>query len=397
MRSSRPTLVRAAALVAALCTAAAACSSGGGSSPAAKDGGSSTTAAAAAVYPGATWAKGDAAGLGFDQAKLDAIAERAQQGGSNCLMVTRKGHVVGEWYWNGRTADSTQEMFSATKSYGSTLVGIAQADAKLNIDDKASKYIAAWQHTPSENVTIKDILSNDSGRLLSPQVDYTQLPFAPNMDALAIGLRQEAPPGTKWGYNNSAIQTLDTVLTKATGESPATYAAEKLFTPIGMAHSRMTTDRSGNTKVFMGLQSTCEDMARFGYLFLRHGSWNGTQVVPADWVAAATSQPSQPLNDAYGYLWWLNRHGTVVGARQATTGAGTGGQQDTQLVPGAPEDMYFALGLGDQVIAIDPGSETVVVRLGNYRARGAGPSFGPADAASVVTTALTDPRAGGGG
>ena len=386
MRTSRPTLVRAAALVAAL-GAVVACSSGSGGS-----GGSSaspTTTAPAVVFPGATWAKGDPAALGFDQARLDAIAAKAKAAQSNCLMVTRKGQVVGEWYWNGKTADSSQEVFSATKSYGSTLVGIAQAEGKLRIDDTASKYITAWQSTPSAGVTIRQILSNDSGRLLSPAVDYGQLPFARNMDALAIGLRQQAAPGTMWGYNNSAIQTLNTVLTKATGESPATYAADKLLGPIGMAHSRMTTDPSGNTKVFMGLQSTCEDMARFGYLFLNHGSWDGRQVVPASWVDAATGQPSQDLNSAYGYLWWLNRKGTVLGPLQATTGVAGGGEKNTQIVPGAPEDMYFALGLGNQIIAVDPGSQTVVVRLGPYRARNAQPSFGPRDAASVVTTALT--------
>src|SRR5262245_13380583 len=387
MRTSRPTLVRAAALVAAV-AAVAACSSGSGGG----SGGSSaapTTTAPAVVFPGATWAKGDPAALGFDQAKLDAIAAKAKAAQSNCLMVTRKGQVVGEWYWNGRTAEQPQEVFSATKSYGSTLVGIAQAEGKLKIDDKASKYITAWQNTPSAGVTIRQILSNDSGRLLSPAVDYGQLPFARNMDALAIGLSQQAAPGTMWGYNNSAIQTLNTVLTKATGESPARYAADKLLGPIGMAHSRMTTDPSGNTKVFMGLQSTCEDMARFGYLFLNHGNWDGRQVVPASWVAAATGQPSQDLNSAYGYLWWLNRKGTVLGPLQATTGVGGGGQKNTQIVPGAPEDMYFALGLGNQIIAIDPGSQTVVVRLGPYRARNAQPSFGPRDAAAVVTTALT--------
>jgi CubicO group peptidase (beta-lactamase class C family) len=390
MTPSRSSLFRAA-VAALLCTAALACSGGDGGDGRSAAGSSSATTEARndVVYPGRSWARADAASLGFDQAELDGIAGRAEAAGSNCLLVTRKGKVAGEWYWNGGTATSAQEVFSATKSYGSTLVGIAQADGRLDIGDKASKYIRAWRGTPSDDVTIENILANDSGRELSPAVDYGQLPFAQDMDALAIGLKQTDKPGTRWGYNNSAIQTLDAVLREATGESPAEYAADRLLGPIGMAHSQMTTDASGNTKVFMGLQSTCEDMARFGYLFLRHGRWDGTQVVPSDWVEAATGQPSQPLNAAYGYLWWLNRPGAIAGAGQAVTGQAAAGRRDAQIVPGAPDDMFFALGLGGQTIAVDPGSETVVVRLGPARGPAGGPTFGAADAAAVVTEALT--------
>jgi hypothetical protein len=77
----------------------------------------------------------------------------------------------------------------------------------------------------------------------------------------------------------------------------------------------------------------------------------------------------------------------VLSPLGATTLDQAGGGEDTQLAPGAPEDMYFALGLGGQVIAVDPGSETVVVRLGPYAAPGGAPRYGAADAAAVVTDA----------
>ena len=372
----------------ATCLSALACS--GGASGSRDEGGAPSTTDAPAeeiVYPGAEWARADAAEMGFDQAKLDAIAAQAEQAASNCLLVTRQGRIVGEWYWRDKTSASSQEVFSATKSYASTLVGIAQDEGLLDIDDPASDYIDAWAGTDSQDVTIANLLSNDSGRQWDAAIDYTQLPFAPDMDALAVGLTQTSPPGTTWAYNNAAIQTLDVVLRAATGVDTAAYAEDKLLAPIGMEHSRMTMDQAGNTRTFMGLQSTCEDMARFGYLFLRDGDWDGTQVVPSDWVAEATGGPSQPLNDAYGYLWWLNRRGTVLGPLAATTADQSGGGGDAQLVPGAPEDMYFALGLGGQVIAVDPGSETVVVRLGPYQAPAGTPRFDAAAAAAVVTDA----------
>jgi CubicO group peptidase (beta-lactamase class C family) len=386
----------AAALVAGLALVAA-CSSGddGDESPADAapadqgDGGGSDV-----VYPGDEWERAaDAAELGFDQAGLDAIAAQAEQAGSNCLLVTRHGRVAAEWYWNGTDATTSQEVFSVTKSHTSTLVGIAQAEGDLDIDDKASEYIDAWVGTESEDVTIANLVSNDSGREWSLAIDYGQLPGQADLDTFATGLGQDHAPGESWAYNNAAIQTLDVVLREATGQDTHAFAAENLYEPIGMDHSEMTTDTTGNTRTFMGLSTTCEDLARFGYLFLHDGDWDGTQVVPEDWVAAAVGQPSQDMNSAYGFLWWLNRPGTVLGAVQATSPDAPAESAATQLVPGAPEDMFFALGLGNQIVAVDPGSETVVVRLGGAAPPAGVAPFDTPNAAAVVTDALVDPDA----
>lgn len=351
------------------------------------DGPSTTATTGRDVYPGREWATATAAEAGMDQAALDRIAADAQAGGSNCLLVTRAGKLVDERYWNGTGAGSTQEVWSATKSYTSTLVGMAQADGDLSIDDRASKYIPQWQGTPSESVTVRNLLSNDSGRHYDQKTDYGDMALlAPDKTAFAIGLGQDAPPGTVWRYNNSAIQTLSAVLRAATGRSASDLAAERLLSPIGMAHSRMTQDRAGNTLTFMGLQSTCRDMARYGYLMLRHGRWKATQVVPSAWVDQAT-RPSQSLNGNYGYLWWLNRSGDG-GAASRAAGSGSGGQ-GRPIAPGAPTDMYFALGLGGQVMAVDPGTDTVVVRLAPTNKPAGSTEFKPADVARVATQAVT--------
>jgi CubicO group peptidase (beta-lactamase class C family) len=395
-------MLRLIAALAAGVVLAAACSSGDDGDRAGtanEPAGADDQAAAeeqgeAVVYPGDEWERADPEEMGFDPAELDAIAAEAERAGSTCLVVTRRGRIAAEWYWQGGSPEEPREVFSVTKSHASTLVGIAQADGALDIEDPASDYIESWAGTPSEDVTIENLLSNDSGREWSLALDYVELIRQPDMDAFATGLGQQAAPGTEWAYNNSAIQTLDTVLQAATGGSSADFAADRLYTPLGMDHTEMTPDGVGNTRMFMGVQSTCEDLARFGYLFLRHGEWDGEQIVPEDWVDAAVGQPSQDLNAAYGYLWWLNRPGQVLGATQATgSGEEAGSDAPGQLVPGAPEDMFFALGLGNQIVAVDPGSETVVVRLGGGTAPEDAPAFGTDRAAAVVTDALVDPDA----
>ena len=90
---------------------------------------------------------------------------------------------------------------------------------------------------------------------------------------------------------------------------------------------------------------------------LNEGEWAGTRRLDASWVRDATGRSSQESNSAHGCLWWLNRPGTVLGAGQAAGDGSAGGPGGTQLVPCAPEDMFWALGFGKQVVAVDPGSD----------------------------------------
>ena len=328
---------------------------------------------------------------GLKAGALNEIAGVAEQGHSNCLAVARDGRLAGEWDFHGTTPTSTQDVFSVTKSVTSTLVGIAQDHGDLRIGDRAAKYIPAWRHTASDQVTVRDLLSNDSGRQWSPVIDYSRLLAAPDRTAFAIGLGQDAPPGTVWAYNNSAIQTLQQVLAAATGRDVARYAQRRLFGPLGMRHSEMTRDRAGNPQTFEGVRSTCRDLARMGTMMLDHGRWGRKRIVSRGWVDAATGHPSQKLNAAYGYLWWLNRHGHIAADPLVATSLSAAEDPQSRtgrLVAGAPSDLFWALGLGNQIIQMDPGSRTVTVRLGSAAARPQPPTFGPLEASRVVTDAV---------
>ncbi len=369
--------------------AVAACSSGSGSKA---SGPTSTTrgAATASLTPAGDWPTVKPAAVGLDAGKLAAIAHTAEVGKSNCLAVARDGKLAGEWYFHGTDPDTTQDVFSVTKSFTSTLVG-QQVDAgKVRIGDPASKWIPEWRGTPSAGVTVRDLLSNDSGRSWSLAQDYVQLIRAPDKTAFAVGLTQESPPGTTWAYNNSAIQTLERVLAGTLGPDVVAGAQRSLLDPIGMTHSHLSTDASGHALTFTGLNTTCRDLLRFGSLLLNHGRWNGEQVVSRRWIDQATGRSSTPLNAAYGFLFWLNRPGRIAGPLAAVSLSGAADQTvgRGRLVPGAPVDTFWALGLGNQVVQVDPGTRTVVVRMGTAESRPQPPTFGPAEAARVVTEAV---------
>ncbi len=156
-----------------------------------------------------------------------------------------------------------------------------------------------------------------------------------------------------------------------------------------MDDSAMSTDAAGNTLTFMGLQSTCLDLARFGYLMLQGGTWDGEQVVSADFVEQATAVSSTELNAGYGYLFWLNHRGRIGSPALATSGVDSAAIADGQLVPGVPEDVFWALGFNDQVVAVIPSEGIVAVRMGAKPPPDA--PFGRGELTTGVLSAVVEP------
>jgi CubicO group peptidase (beta-lactamase class C family) len=281
-----------------------------------------------------------------------------------------------------------REVFSITKSVTSTLVGIAIRDGDLRLDDKVSRYVPQWRGTPSESVTVRHLLSNDSGRFWSMQSDYRDLLAARSRTRYAVGLPQQHAPGSAWAYNNAAIQVLEPVLEQATGMPVARFARTRLFRPLGMDHSTFITDRADDAAVFYGVRTTCLDLARLGSLYLGRGKVGGTRLLDTSYVERAVGRSSTVHNAAYGYLWWLNRPGTIRGATDAVDAQGQPLRRVTgQLAPDAPSDLYAALGFGGQVLLVDPSTSTMVVRLG-LPAQPGEEAYGFTDAATVLTRAL---------
>src|SRR4051794_1264461 len=133
---------------------------------------------------GPEWPRGAPAAAGLDPHRLDAIAAQAGKGKSNCLVVVRNGRLAREWYFRGTGPDSTQNIYSATKSVTSVLVGIAQDDGVLHVGDSASKWIPEWRGTPAQAGTIPDPPSTDSRPERNGPAHYAQTPRPPDPTAV---------------------------------------------------------------------------------------------------------------------------------------------------------------------------------------------------------------------
>jgi CubicO group peptidase (beta-lactamase class C family) len=237
----------------------------------------------------------------------------------NSVIVVRHGQVIAEGWWTPFAADTPHQMFSLTKSFTSTAVGLAQAEGKLSIDDPVLKYFP--DATPAagndfqKGMRIRDLLSMSTGHRTEPSFQgsttWTKTFF-------------EHPvlhkPGTIFLYNTPASYILSAIVQKATGQKESDYLQSRLFTPLGIGTPRWETSPEGISIGGYGLWLRTEDIARFGQLYLQKGQWNGKQVVPADWVTAATtrqtsngSSPTSDWDQGYGYQFWRSRNKSFRG------------------------------------------------------------------------------------
>ncbi len=308
-------------------------------------------------FPGKGWQRNEQG----DWSRLDATLERT---GSTCVAVIKDGELVHDAYWNGGSEHGRHRVYSITKSLTALLVGMAADDGVLEIDDLASEEIDEWRVGSATEVTVRDLLSMTSGRRWTAATDTRMIRDEADKTTYAVNLPQERAPGTKWVYDNSAVQALESVLDDIDETDDVTeIAQDRLLGPLGMRDTVWSRDQAGNALTFSGVESTCLDLARVGHLMLNRGAWDGKQIVSPGFVEQAT-RPSSSLNAAYGLLWWVNGKGRIVEVLRQAGYPNDKPPYEGQLAPSVPDDAFWAYGYGDQYVAVVPSEGVVAVRLG---------------------------------
>jgi CubicO group peptidase (beta-lactamase class C family) len=309
--------------------------------------------------------------LGFDSAKLNsAVAFDTPYATTQAVIVVRHGYVAAERYFGGTSAATQHESYSMAKSFTSALVGIAIAEGKIaSTDDKiCSAYPMQWDCTdasdPRSRITIDHAMNLTTG--LMWREDWRSTATGAN-DAYSLSIldtalsrRATEEPGKTKRYSTGDPALLTGVLQKATGTTVLQYAKQKIFDVIGTPAIRWNADRQGRTTSHAGLQATAIEFAKFAYLYLQSGKWEGKQVVPADWIAR-TTQAKDVCVDWNQYLWHVNppvRLGTQPARCDALFCPPT-------AFADLPADAYFAMGINGQFMIIVPSADLVVVRLAN--------------------------------
>ncbi|SRR5579875_218498 len=245
------------------------------------------------------------------------------------FMLVRHGHVVAECWWEPYSAKTRHELYSLSKSFTSTAVGLAIAEGKLSLDDPVLKFFPdAAPEKPSNNLKamrVHDLLRMSTGHQTEPRLysvqgqtrlTSEQVPWVKTFLAHPVPFK----PGTHFLYNTPATYMLSAIVQKATGQTVLDYLRPRLFEPLGIENPTWGTSPQGITLGGYGLNIRTEDIAKFGQLYLQKGQWHGRQLVPAAWIEAATarqtsngSNPNSDWEQGYGYQFWRARHGAYRG------------------------------------------------------------------------------------
>jgi len=265
------------------------------------------------------------------------------------VLIIKDGYIVAEQYYNDEyNEDSLHRIYSCTKSIISALMGIVIEQGY--IDDLNSRMIDFFPEYTIENmtddkasITLEDMLTMSAG------LEWYELEYPIDDDRNSFGAwassndlvkfvldrMMVAPPGAEYSYNTGISHVLSAIIENETGVRTDSLGTEKLFAPLGIDRYYWPVDNQGIAYGGTGVRLTSRDMAKFGYLYLKNGMWDGQQLVPSDWVEASQQKhiKRKYIPDYYyGYHWWVSK-----------------------------ENTYSAVGYGGQWITIIPEHDLVVV------------------------------------
>ncbi|RZI92888.1 MAG: class C beta-lactamase-related serine hydrolase [Variovorax sp.] len=296
----------------------------------------SSTRRALLLAASALWL-GRASAQPAESAGFQALRERLDAGWGDVrsVVVLRQGQKLFEYQRNG-DADTLHDVQSVAKSGLSALVGIALAEGRIaSLDQPVVALMPSLAGANADpraaQVTVRHLLTMTSGFDVGARVTDSDLARA------AFARPLKAAPGEVFAYDNLSYWLLTRVVEAAVGQPLSGWAVANLLQPLGIARVRWPGEQ-GN-RWMLGMRT--RDMATLGQLFLQDGRWGDRQLVPADYVRAATERQNAggpPVGLDYGFMWWV-----VPGQGPATS-----------------RRTFMASGYGGQLIWVYPRSELVV-------------------------------------
>jgi CubicO group peptidase (beta-lactamase class C family) len=292
------------------------------------------------------WTSMDPQELGWCPERIDSLYQYLEENQSKAFVLLKDGKIVLESYFNGHSSTANWYWASAGKTLTAFMVGQAQQQGLLAIEEPTSNYLGqGWTScTPEQEsaITIRNQLTMTTG--LNDGVvddDCTE----------ANCLQYLADAGTRWAYHNAPYTLLDSVMQVATGMSLNAWCFENVAQPIGMQGLWLNIDY--NNVYF----SNARSMARYGLLLLAEGVWDGNDLLQDPEYFFDMTHQSQPLNEGYGYLTWLNNSETFMFPESQFVFPGN-------YAPNAPPEMYAAIGRDGQYICVVPSEQLVWIRMG---------------------------------
>ncbi|PWB51491.1 MAG: 6-aminohexanoate hydrolase [Anaerolineales bacterium] len=318
-----------------------------------------------AFWPTKGWRTSTPEQQGFDSVKLAEGLQNLKKNKAliDSLLIIRNGRVLLDAYFYPYDPSIPHDLASVTKSFTTTLIGLAIGQGKIQLDQPMLSFfpnrtianLDDWK----ESMTIRDLVSNtngyESGCLTRDEPTLDAMRATPDWVQQALDRKMVREPGTSFCYDSPGMHLLSAIIQQASGMTEQEYAQKNLFTPLGIQDVYWQADPQGYTHGWGDLFLKPLDAAKLGYLWLNQGFWDGKQIIPPTWVTDSV-KPYNSItpSDDYGYGWWVS------------------------------EDSYFAFGRGGQTIKVYPQFNAIVVVTGN--------GFEYDQAGKILEAAFIDPE-----
>lgn len=235
------------------------------------------------------------------------------------FMLVRHGVVIAEAWWSPENPDKQHVLWSLSKSFTSTAVGIAVNEGKLTLDDRVIDFfpddVPANASENLKQMRVRDLLTMSSGHADEPNVRGSN-----NWVKAFLEHPVVHKPGTFFRYNTPATFMQSAIVQKVTGQPIDEYLQSRLFGPLGIQSPRWDKNPQGIVLGGYGLHLTTDDIAKFGQLYLQKGVWGDRVLIPSGWIDQATSkqvsngnQPTSDWNQGYGFQFWRCRNNAYRG------------------------------------------------------------------------------------
>lgn len=300
-------------------------------------------------WPTKEWLVSTPEEQGMDSAELAKLVAYGARNSFDSLLVVRHGQIVTEAYYAPYTGDVPHQIFSSTKAITGTLLGMVYKDGLLDrLDHPVLDFFTDRQVANIDGrkkamtvQTLLDMTSGldwDQGFEGGKQQTMFDLARSSNWTQFILDRPMVHSPGEVFNYSNGNPDLVSAIITRLTGELAEDYAREKLFAPLGIVDWHWERDPQGLSKGEGMLYLLPRDMAKIGYLYLHHGEWAGTQLLPVGWADILSHRlvnvhASNDPNESYSNFIWVfpDRH------------------------------VYMANGKNGQLIVVFPDLDTVVV------------------------------------
>jgi CubicO group peptidase (beta-lactamase class C family) len=237
------------------------------------------------------------------------------------FMLLRHGNVVAEGWWKPFDPSYKHTLYSLSKSFTSTAVGMLVKEGKLKVDDSVISFFAdELPATVSDNLKqmkIKNLLTMNTGHGIDTTPKMRE--GTDTWTKTFLSLPVEHAPGSHFLYNTGATYMLGAIVKKVSGQDLEEFLSPRLFQPLDITGYDWEKSPQGLSVAGWGLRVKTEDIARFGQLYLQKGKWNGKELLTESWVNEASSyQTNSNTGDSdwsqgYGYQFWRCKPGFFRG------------------------------------------------------------------------------------